>query len=248
MYIDVTEFNKAAQKEAYLKILKFLADHPRSSKAEIARAIHPIWEHPAIGVRDPSICLMDLDNATLVRIHDGKEYSVYPDWQQRFEFMADRLNQYNQSKTHKDNLLTLTQATHHKIHTGHKTVHRHLAFGNGTSQPNPNTYPFLDLFKACQLELHPNPLINGIFNNLQYAPIATITDITLEPLLAITDAQAIAEGVYQFPGGGWKWDAGFEEFDTPREAYLNLWQEVLARIPEPQVWVVKFKMFSNNMP
>ena len=76
-----------------------------------------------------------------------------------------------------------------------------------------------------------------------------ITEIYPEPLHAITDEGAKAEGIRQIiqsPEPGWGWESGGPCFDTPVLAYAALWDQINKKRGYPwknndYVWVIKFK-------
>jgi hypothetical protein len=74
-----------------------------------------------------------------------------------------------------------------------------------------------------------------------------ITDVRVERLQSISEADAIAEGIYLFPGdgGGFKAARGQQEYDTAVEAYRHLWDGLNVERgfgwdANPWVWVVAF--------
>jgi len=75
-----------------------------------------------------------------------------------------------------------------------------------------------------------------------------ITDVRVERLNGISEADAIAEGIYLFPGegGGYKAARGEQEHDTAVEAYRHLWDGLNAERgfgwqANPWVWMVEFR-------
>jgi hypothetical protein len=75
-----------------------------------------------------------------------------------------------------------------------------------------------------------------------------VAGVRVERLQGVSEADAIAEGIYLFPGegGGYKVERGEQEYDTAREDYRNLWDSLNAERgygwdANPYVWVVEFK-------
>lgn len=74
-----------------------------------------------------------------------------------------------------------------------------------------------------------------------------ITGLRVERLQEISEADAIAEGIYRFSGEGcgFKWQRGEQEYDTAREAFRELWDSLAASGADwnanPWVWVVAFR-------
>ncbi|TDV39582.1 hypothetical protein C7405_101701 [Paraburkholderia caballeronis] len=75
-----------------------------------------------------------------------------------------------------------------------------------------------------------------------------VAGVRIERLQAISEADALAEGIYLFPGdgGGYKTASGEQEYDTAVEAYRHLWDDLNAARGygfdvNPFVWVIEFR-------
>lgn len=73
-----------------------------------------------------------------------------------------------------------------------------------------------------------------------------VTGVRVELLKDISDTDAIAEGIYLFPGegGGYKFQRGEQEHDTARDAYRDLWEQINGAgswDANPWVWVIELK-------
>jgi hypothetical protein len=73
-----------------------------------------------------------------------------------------------------------------------------------------------------------------------------IISVRVERLQEISEQDAIAEGIYLLSGdgGGYKFAAGEQEYDTAKEAYIELWKSINGAdswSKNPHVWVIEFK-------
>ena len=71
-----------------------------------------------------------------------------------------------------------------------------------------------------------------------------ITGVRVERLQDISRADAQAEGIVQFPDGGWHVENGCHYMGDPEDTYFSLWEAINGPgsvEANPWVWVVEFK-------
>lgn len=95
------------------------------------------------------------------------------------------------------------------------------------------------------------PLLPGRYRHARFMPrwasrtTLEITDVRVERLQDISEADALAEGIVQLPDGGFGLDGG-EHYHAadPRQAYFSLWESLNGSgsvEANPWLWVVHFK-------